>query len=142
MLLGSAPARADADVDKLRREPIYHPMRPGNTGEFLAMCKEDSLYCEEQFLSYIQRYAAVRIPELAKQEEYKRMRDNLRDPHAFDGICLPREGLLGEDRPPEIARAFRGWAEKHPELMAERVPVGVKAAMQALYPCPGAKDAP
>jgi len=133
--VAAGSVRADAD-EKPLREPMYHPMRPTNTGEFLAMCKEDSLYCEEQFTSYIQRYAAVRVAELAQQEEFRRMRENLRDPHAFDRICLPRDKLFGEDLPVAMARAFRRWAEKHPELKGERVPVGVKAAMQALYPCP------
>ena len=129
------PAWADAGTERAAPEPIYRPIRPQNTGEFLVRCKEDSLYCEEQFSSYVQRYLAVRVEEFAKQEEYRKMRENLRDPQAFDGICLPREKVLGNDFPVEISRKFRAWAEKHKEAHAQRVPVGVKAAMQAIYPC-------
>jgi hypothetical protein len=126
---------ADADTEKPEREPIYRPTRPANTEEFLTRCKEDSLYCEEQFTLYVQRYASVRVEELARREEYRKLRENLRDPAAFDGICLPRDRLFTDALPPEMARGFRRWAEKHPETHRERAPVGVKAAMRALYPC-------
>ncbi len=132
---GIGTCRADAETEHSTREPIYRPTRPANTKEFLERCKEDSLYCDEQFALYVQRYAAVRIEELARQEEYRKMRENLRDPTAFDGICLPRDRLFSDGLPPEIARNFRRWADKHPETYGARVPVGIKAAMQALYPC-------
>jgi hypothetical protein len=134
--LGAGPCRADADIERPEREPIYRPMRPANTEEFLARCKEDSLYCEEQFALYIQRYAAVRVEELAQQEQYRKLRENLRDPAAFDGICLPRDRLFTESLPVEMACGFTRWAEKNRATYRERPPVGVKAAMRALYPCP------
>jgi len=132
----AAPCLADAERDRPEREQIYRPTRPANTEEFLTRCKEDSLYCEDQFTLYIQRYAAVKIEELAQQEEYRKLRENLRDPNAFDGICLPRDRLFTESLPVEMARGFRGWAEKNRQTYRERAPVGVKAAMRALYPCP------
>ena len=81
-----------------------------------------------------ERYAA-KLRELAEKEEYKKLRANLRDPEAFDGICLPRERLFTETMPVEMARGFRAWAEKHKETWRLRPPPGIKAAMQALYPC-------
>ena len=131
-----AAGLADADPEGRTREPIYRPMRPANTAEFLTRCKEDSLYCEEQFTSYVQRYLAVRVEEFARLEEYRKMRENLRDKQAFDGICLPRERILTDDFPTEMSRKFRSWAEKNKQVHAERPPVGIKAAMQAIYPCP------
>lgn len=127
---------ANADEFGARNEHTYVPKRPANTGEFLKRCREEALYCDEQFSAYIQRYAAVRVEELAQRPEYRLLRQNLRDLSAFDGICLPRERLLNDGFPAEIGRGFRGWADRHPEMHGERVPIGVKAAMQALYPCP------
>jgi hypothetical protein len=135
-VLAIAPALADAGTDERQREPVFDTSRPANTGQFLSRCKQDSIYCEEQFTSYIQRYLAVRVAEFANRPEYQKMRQNLRDPQAFDGICLPRDKILGEDFPAEMSKKFRAWAEKNKQLHAERVPVGVKAAMQSLYPCP------
>lgn len=131
-----AAVLADAERERPERELLYRPTRPANTEEFLARCKEDSLYCEDQFTMYIQRYAAVKVDELAKQEEYRKLRENLRDPNAFDGICLPRDRLFGEALPVEMARGFIRWADRNRATHRERAPVGVKAAMQALYPCP------
>jgi hypothetical protein len=130
------PCGADADIERPQREPMFRPMRPANTEEFLARCKEDSLYCEEQFALYIQRYAAVRVEELAQRDEHRKLRENLRDPAAFDGICLPRDRLFSESLPAEMARGFTRWAERNRATYRERPPVGVKAAMRALYPCP------
>ncbi|MGQ0678021.1 MAG: hypothetical protein ACT4N4_18315 [Rhodospirillales bacterium] len=134
-LLIPAAARAEADDDHFRKAPAHAPARPANTGEFLKRCRDEALYCDEQFAAYIQRYAAVWVDELAQRPEYRLLRRNLSDPGAFDGICLPRERLLSDDFLVEIQRGFRRWAEQHPERHGERVPAGVKAAMQALYPC-------
>lgn len=125
-----------AEDFQLDTKPAYDNRRPANTGEFLKRCKLEPLYCDEQFAAYIQRYAAVRVEDLAKQDAYRQLRERLRDPNAFDGICLPRDRLLMDDFMTEISRRFRGWAEAHVERHAERIPAGVKAAMQALYPCP------
>lgn len=135
LLAAPASVMADADTENRPREPIYRPTRPNTTAEFLTRCKEDSLYCEEQFAAYVQRYLAVRVEEFARREEYRKMRENLRDPQAFDGICLPRERILTDDFPVEMSRKFRAWAEKNKQVHAERPPVGIKAAMQAIYPC-------
>ncbi len=132
----AGPCGADADIERPQREPMFRPMRPANTEEFLARCKEDTFYCEEQFALYIQRYAAVRVEELAQRDEYRKLRENLRDPAAFDGICLPRDRLFSESLPAEMARGFTRWAERNRGTYRERPPVGVKAAMRALYPCP------
>lgn len=126
---------ADNDDDPLRKPPAYPTARPANTGEFYKRCRDEALYCDDQFTAYIQRYAAVRVEELAQKPEYRLLRQNLRDPNAFDGICLPRERLFSDDFLKEIQRGFRRWAEKNPDMHKERVPVGIKAAMQALYPC-------
>lgn len=135
-VLASAATPALGDSHQMDSRPGEGiPYRPTNTGEFLKFCKQDALYCEDQFAAYAQRYAAVRVEELAQQESYRQLRERLRDPNAFDGICLPRERLLTNDFPQELVRGFRRWAEQHRESHAERVPVGVKAAMQALYPC-------
>lgn len=127
--------RAENDDDPFRKPYAYAPTRPANTGEFYKRCRDEALYCDDQFTAYIQRYAAVRVAELAQRPEYRLLRQNLRDPNAFDGICLPREQLFSDDFLKEIQRGFRRWAEKNPDMHKERVPVGIKAAMQALYPC-------
>ncbi len=135
-LLAFGFGNARGEEFQLDSKPTYDDRRPVNTGEFLKRCKLEPFYCDEQFNAYIQRYAAVRVEELARQEPYQKLRERLRDPNAFDGICLPRERLLRDDFMTEISRRFRGWTEAHTEMHAERIPVGVKAAMQALYPCP------
>lgn len=137
-LVALAPAAlyAEGHDDPQRNPHTYVPTRPADTGDFLKRCRDEALYCDEQFSAYIQRYAAVRVEEMAQRPEYRLLRQNLRDPNAFDGICLPRERLLSDDFLKEIQRSFRRWAEKNPDLHKERVPVGVKAAMRALYPCP------
>ena len=139
MVLGQlwlASAGARAEDFQLDTKPTYDDRRPVNTGEFLKRCRLEPLYCDDQFAAYIQRYAAVRVEELARQEPYRQLRERLRDPNAFEGICLPRERLLTDDFMTELSRRFRGWAEAHVERHAERIPIGVKAAMQTLYPCP------
>ena len=135
-LLAPGTARADNNEDLLRNPHTYVPTRPGTTGEFLKRCRDEALYCDDQFAAYIQRYAAVRVEEMAQRPEYRILRQNLRDPAAFDGICLPRERLFTDDFLNEIQRGFRRWADQNPKMHGERVPIGVKAAMQALYPCP------
>jgi hypothetical protein len=132
----ASPARANDNIDGVNNPHAYAPSRPANTGEFYKRCRDEALYCDEQFSAYIQRYAAVRLDEFAQRPEYRLLRQNLRDAaSAFDGVCLPREGLFGDDFLKEIQRKFRRWAEAHPEQHKERVPAGVKAAMQSLYPC-------
>lgn len=136
MLLGNAQGtRADADSEGRAKEPIYRPTRPADFADFLTRCKEDSLYCEDQFTLYIQRYAAVKVPELAQQPEYKKLREALRDPEAFDGVCLPREQLFSEALPVQMARGLIQWGDQHKDAHALRPPPGIKRAMQALYPC-------
>jgi len=115
MLLGNAQGvRADADSEGRAKEPIY---------------------CEDQFTLYIQRYAAVKVPELADRPEYKKLREALRDPEAFDGICLPREQLFSEALPVTMARSLIQWGDQHKDAHTLRPPPGIKRAMQALYPC-------
>jgi hypothetical protein len=135
-LLVTGELRADNNEDLLRNPHTYVPARPKNTGEFLKRCRDEALYCDDQFTAYIQRYAAVRVEEMAQKPEYRLLRQNLRDQGAFDGICLPRERLFSDEFLTEIQRGFRRWADRHPEVHGERVPVGIKAALQALYPCP------
>ena len=126
---------ADDNRDVLPNSLSYNSARPSNTGEFYKRCRDEALYCDEQFTAYIQRYGAVRVEEMAQRPEYRLLRQNLRDPTAFDGICLPRENLFSDDFMKDIQRGFRRWAEKNPDMHKERVPVGVKAALQELYPC-------
>ncbi len=126
---------ADADTEGRAKEPIYRPTRPADFADFLTRCKEDSLYCEDQFTLYIQRYAAVKIPELADRPEYKQLRENLRDPEAFDGICLPRDQLFSEKLPVEMARGLIKWGEQHKDALKDRPPPAIKRALQTLYPC-------
>ncbi|MBL8707184.1 MAG: hypothetical protein JNM30_20185 [Rhodospirillales bacterium] len=136
MMLGTAgDARADAETEGRAKEPIYRPTRPADFADFLTRCREDSLYCEDQFTLYIQRYAAVKIPELADRPEYKKLREGLRDPEAFDGICLPREQLFSEKLPVDMARGLIQWGEQHKDALKDRPPPAIKRAMQTLYPC-------
>lgn len=136
MLLGTmGQARADAETEGRAKEPIYRPTRPADFADFLTRCREDSLYCEDQFTLYIQRYAAVKIPELADRPEYKQLRENLRDPEAFDGICLPRDQLFSEKLPVDMARGLIKWGEQHKDALKDRPPPAIKRALQALYPC-------
>ena len=47
----------------------------------------------------------------------------------------PPEALRAGALPAEMSRKFRAWAEKNKQMHAERVPIGIKAAMRAIYPC-------
>jgi hypothetical protein len=136
LLLGMpGAARADAETEGRAKEPVYRPTRPADFADFLTRCREDSLYCEDQFTLYIQRYAAVKVPELAERPEYKKLREALRDPEAFDGVCLPREELFSEALPVAMARGLIQWGEQHKDALKDRPPPAIKRAMQTLYPC-------
>lgn len=103
--------------------------------DLLERCRTDPPACDSTFAEYSVIYAILHIPELRQQKQNQHIVDAFKGSDAFEGICLPRDELLGNRLAEQLGKAFLRWMDDHPEATALRPSQAVREAMRASYPC-------